>query len=129
DVGRLRRQDAARSNAARARPVLGSDEPGRPVVLQGARRLAAACPLDMSLNDLAHSYATDVLAALADAAVDAFLVGRHGDALTFGVALTDRAAALEALAGRLEGCWYIKWEDGSRVGTSSLRDAAGSRHA
>lgn len=127
DVGRLRRREAAQRRAAHTRAVLGGEHDGQVVVRQGGRRVSAAGILDVSLNDLAHRFASEVLAALHDASIDTFLVDRDGDGLTFGLALADRSRALEALAAHLAPSWYLGWEDGSRAGTTSIVDAAGSR--
>ncbi len=128
NVAQLWIADVRRRAIARVRPILQGGGAADVVVRQGQQRLTVVDQLHSSLDDLAHEYAGEVLAALTQAGIDAFLHDRDHFSLSFGLELDDRARALEALAARLVDGWYLDWEDGALSGTVPMRAASRSNH-
>lgn len=121
----LRRREAADRRHAEARKTLSADGE---VARLGRSYVAVAGPLSMSTADLGHAIATDVVEALRSGDITPFAVDRSGDGLQFGVDLSERPAALEALiAGLGDHGGHLRWFDGSKSGLVAISDAAGER--
>lgn len=125
----LRTADVAARTIATGRGALGSSsgDASGAIARLGSNRLHTAGDLSMSTAELAHVVAGRVSEALHDAEIDHFVTDRCGDTVVMGVALVDRAAALEALSGIEDQAWYLEWEDGRVNGIEPLPGASRSR--
>ncbi|MEM9513424.1 MAG: stealth conserved region 3 domain-containing protein [Actinomycetota bacterium] len=123
---RLRLADAVAQWVRACTPVLGR---GPQVGDLGARRIATAGELPAPLAEMRHRYARAVVDVLSAADVDTFVVDRQGDRLVFGVALSDRAGAHDAIAGLGGPAWYVEVEDGSSTKLLTLLRFGHSRSA
>ncbi|MEP4648681.1 MAG: stealth conserved region 3 domain-containing protein, partial [Ilumatobacter sp.] len=124
----LRSADAVARTAAESRGVIGHPTTGGVDVARlGSRRMHTAGDLSMSTHELGGRTSAVVSSTLDDAGIAHFVADRRGDGLVFGVELSDRSAALEALTAIDESAWYLEWSDGSGTGIEALSDAAASR--
>jgi Stealth protein CR2, conserved region 2/Stealth protein CR3, conserved region 3/Stealth protein CR1, conserved region 1 len=122
EVVRLRCRDRVGRLVVMFRPKLGGS--GNPAVLAW-RKIATAGALDRSIAELALDNATEVSRVLSDSGVEHFVTDQRDDRIVLGMRLSERARALNALAGAdLGDGWYGRWEDRGRSGLTELRRVA-----
>ena len=129
DVAWLRLRDRFEriSAAVRGTRLMGGTRSG--VARFGGRLLTTGGPLDVSFDELRHCFARDALNRLEAVDIDVFAVQRRTQHLVFGLSLSDRSAALKAIAAGERADWYLEYDAGSATRLITLQQAASSRAA
>lgn len=140
----LRVADWRRRRRARRSPVLGSlpgdtastsggdtvagaAPPDHQVARLGDRRVVTAGPTVASAYTAGLDASTWMCDALSAGGVEAFVTGRTGGRLAFGIRIEDRPRAIELLSGAAPVGWYLDWADRNDIGTVALAEGVDTR--
>jgi hypothetical protein len=124
---RAQRDEVVASRLANVRPIVGGESDADGVGRLGARRVATAGPLRMSLDQLAVESADEIVGSLTGASLEPFVVDREEGRIVLGLQLGDRQRALRVLVADHGSGWLLRWDDRGSTGLVPLAAARRDR--